>query len=104
MHAGEGSGETLEPLPMLKGVLGELETDFGQRMVNGTRGNGFKVTEGVFSWDIGKEFFLEVRPGTSCPEKLWKLGRGELEKPVLVEDGRGTEIRGAVRSLSSPND
>lgn len=69
MHSGEGSGETLEPLPTLKGVLGELETDFGQRMVNGTRGNGFKVTEGVFSWDIGKEFFPEVRPWHKLPRE-----------------------------------
>lgn len=79
---------------------------------NGTRDYGFKVPEGVFRWNIGKEFFPEVRPWHRLPKELqmphpWKASLGgELEQPVLGEVSlpvAEAERRGAVRSLSSPN-
>lgn len=43
--------DTSEPLPVSAWVKGKLEKDLECQ----DKGNGLKLTEGKFRWDIGKE-------------------------------------------------
>lgn len=96
MHSGEGSGKTLEPFPVPKGVPGELEMEFGQGTEKWMRGNGFKVTEGAFGWDIGKEFFPEVRPWHRLLREA--VAASSLEEVQARMDG-GSEQAGLVEGV-----
>jgi len=110
----EGSGETsLWPSSTWRELVsrrgGWLLT---QSDSDRTRGNGFKVKEGLFRLDVKKKIFTEgaMRPRHCCPEKLWMphpwrwsvpgwMGRQALIWWVATSPRQGNGAQCSLRSL-----
>ena len=67
-------GDLIVAFQYLKGLYKqEGERLFTSMNSDRTRGNGFKIRQGIFRLDIRKKFFTQtvVTHGTGCPRRLW---------------------------------